>query len=100
MEKIKHIGIGSYHTELSEKATILMYLLDNYNDGRRKTVYSLAVNLFELTDIKAVIQEIESKVSQSMPIKEKAIIATKLFEDVALRKGIILKLNKKPSKSK
>lgn len=100
MEKVKSIGIGSYHTELSEKATILLYLLENYNDGRRKTLFGLAVNLLELTDIKAVIQEIESKVLLSTTIKEKAIIAAKQFEDVALQKGIILKLNKKPSKGK
>ncbi|NMA64758.1 MAG: DUF3795 domain-containing protein [Clostridiaceae bacterium] len=100
MEKVKNIGIGTYHTELSEKATILLYLLENYNDGRRKTLFGLAINLLELTNIKAVIQEIESKVSLSMTIKEKAIIAAKQFEDVALQKGIILKLNKKPSKGK
>ncbi len=100
MEKVKNIGIGSYHTELSEKATILMYLLASYNDGKRKTIFGLAINLLELTDIKAAIQEIESKVSQNMTIKEKAIIAAKQFEDAALQKGIILKLNKKPSKGK
>lgn len=99
-EKVKNNGIDSYHTELSEKASILKYLLENYNDGRRKTLFGVAINLLELNDIKVGIKEIESKVSLSMTIKEKAIIAAKQFEDVALQKGIILKLNKKPSKCK
>jgi hypothetical protein len=100
MEKVKNIGSGSYNTELSEKATILLYLLKNYNDGRRKTLFCLAINLLELTDIRVVIQEIDSKVSPNMTIKDKAIIAAKQFEDVALKKGVILKLNKKSSKGK
>lgn len=100
MEKAENIGIGSYHTELSEKAAILILLLENYNDGRRKTLFCLAINLLELSDIKAVIEEIERNVSQSMTVKEKAVIAAEQFEDMAFRKGIILKLNKKPSKGK
>lgn len=100
IEKVKNIGINSYHAELSEKAAILMCLLENYNDGRRKTLFSLAINLLKLADIRAVIREIESKVTRSMTIKEKAVIAAMQLEDAALRKGITLKLNKKTSKDK
>ena len=96
MEKVQNIGIELYHKQLFEKADILMYLLKNYNDGRRKTLFCIAVNLLELDDIKAIIQKIESRVLFSMTIKEKAIIAAEQFEDAAMQKGIILKLNKKP----
>ncbi len=77
---------------------ILTYLLEKYNDGRRKTFFSLAVNLLELTDIKVTIQAIEEKVVKSMTIREKAIIAANQFNILALQKGIVLKLNKKPTK--
>ena len=100
MEKFKNIGIRSYHAELSEKMEILMYLLENYNDGRRKTFFSLAVNLLELTDILVTIQAIEDKVVKSMTIREKAIIAANQFNNLALQKGIVLKLNKKLAKKK
>lgn len=100
MEKAKNISIGSYHAEISEKAAILINLLDNYNDGRHKTFFSLAINLLELPDIKMIIQKIENKVSRSMTTKEKVMIAAREFEDIALQKGIVLKLNKKQSNIK
>lgn len=97
MEKAKNIGISDYHAELEEKATILRYLLSHYNDGRRKTFFSLAVNLLELSDIKAILQKIDSGISSEISQKEKAKIAVKYFEDVAKCNKISLKLNKKPS---
>ena len=100
MEKIKNIGIDTYHTKLLEKSAILMHLLESYNDGRRKTFFNLAINLLELDDIKTVIRKIESEVQQNISIKEKAIIAVKQFENVASQKGVAIKLNKKPSKDK
>jgi len=35
-EKVKTIGLEAYQRELEEKIDILHYILDNYNDGRRK----------------------------------------------------------------
>lgn len=37
MERAKSGGMEVYQAELEEKAEILQELLDNYNDGRRKT---------------------------------------------------------------
>ena len=54
MERFQKIGSEAYHSEQVQKAEILSFLLKNYNDGRRKSFFCLAVNLLDLEDIKAV----------------------------------------------
>ena len=96
-EKVKNTGLNIYKKELNEKIKLLNYLLTNYNDGRRKSFFCLAVNLLELDDVKNAIKKLKKDtVSGNLDIKEKAIIAVKLFEATAKEKNIILKLNKQP----
>lgn len=99
LEKAKSIGLEAYHGEQAEKVKILKTLLEDYNDGRKKTFYCLAVNLLELEEIKSVMEQIENETSSAnITSKEKAAIAVKLFEAVADKQGIVLKLNKKSNK--
>ena len=100
MEKAQRTGIEQYNLELEEKAGILRSLLANYNDGRRKTFFCIAVNLLELQELKDVMHKISIKTSSgNLSIKEKAAIVTGLFQTVAESRSIVLKLNKKPSKN-
>ena len=98
MERAKALGLSAYHSVLGEKASILKFLLGNYNDGRRKSFFCLAINLLEIQDIYAVVEQIKKAVSEEMPLKERAEIAVKYFNDAAEQKGIVLKPNKKPLK--
>ena len=99
MEKAQRIGIKQYNSELEEKADILQHLLANYNDGRRKGFFCIAVNLLELKEIKDVVEQITIKTSSdSLSIKEKAAIAAGLFQSMAEQRSIVLKLIKKPAK--
>ena len=95
MEKAKQIGMNAYSNELNEKIGILEELLNHYNDGRRKNLYCVAINLLELHDIKAVITQLKSNVNAEMTIKEKAVIAVQLFEEIAEQRGVSLKLRKR-----
>ena len=95
MEKIKNVGKRAYLTELNEKAKILKSLLDNYNDGRKKSFYCVAANLLELSDLKSVMEQLETKLKSELTPKEKAAIVSNLFLSVAEQRGIVLKLNKK-----
>ena len=94
MEKAKRIGMDNYKAELNEKIAILERLLSDYNDSRRKGYFCLAINLLELQDIKSVMAQLDRKDFSGAAVKEKAIAAVKLFDEVALQKGIILKLRK------
>jgi hypothetical protein len=96
LEKARETGIDSYRDELAEKMEILKYLLANYNDGRRKSFFCIAVNLLELQDVKLVIKHIAAEtVSEKLTLKEKAVIAVKLFQTMAANRNVVLKLNKK-----
>jgi len=78
---------------------VLDLLLSDYNDGRRKSFYCMAVNLLELDDLKSVMEDIESEVgSNQLAISEKAKIAVEIFEAMAGRRNIDLKLHKKKKK--
>lgn len=96
LKKQKKIGVEAYRTEQEEKIRILAFLLENYNDGRKKNFFCVAVNLLELEDLKSVMQEIETeKELCSLPIKERAAYMKKRLENIADERQIVLKLRKK-----
>ena len=93
-DKAKQIGLPAYESELNIKIKILEELLENYDDGRRKSFYCLAVNLLEQNDIDSVMTQIKDKVDPQAALKEKASTAAGLFNAMADEKGIVLKLRK------
>lgn len=94
-EKAKEVGSDAYQSELSEKMEILQELLLNYNDGRRKNLFCIAVNLLELNDVKDVMTQIAVEVNADSPVKEKSAAAVRLFQVMAEQRNISLKLRKK-----
>jgi hypothetical protein len=94
-DRIKQIGLAACQAELNEKVEILRSLLNNYNDGRRKNFFCLAVNLLELQDVKNVIKQIATESQLNDSIKEKSAIAVHLFEIMAGQRNIVLKLKTK-----
>ena len=94
MEKAKDFGIEAYKAGLNLKIRILEELLNNYNDGRRKGFYCLAINLLDLVDIDSVMEQIKNEVSSKADIKEKAIATVRLFNSKADERGISLKMRK------
>ena len=97
LEKAKTIGIEAYKAELAEKMRILSYLLENFNDGRKKNLFCIAVNLLALEDVNAALAQIEAEInSNNLSQKEKSAVAAGTFENISVMRGITLKLNKKP----
>ena len=96
MENAKRFGIDAYNAEQTEKAKILEVLLSNYNDGRKKTLFCVAVNLLELQELQTVLREIDRKPDiEIMTLKEKSAFVAGLLQDAAAIKNIDLKLHKK-----
>ena len=96
MEKAKRFGIDAYNAEQAEKAKILEVLLSNYNDGRKKTLFCVAVNLLELQELQTVLREIDCKPDvETMTLKEKSAFVAGLLQEAAATKNIDLKLHKK-----
>jgi hypothetical protein len=94
-EKASRDGLEQYKIELNGKVAILEFLLNNFNDGKRKNYYCIAVNLFNLTDLRDIMIETKEKVSpQNISLKEKITVIVNLFEAKAKKENIILKLRK------
>lgn len=92
MERAKTLGMDAYQKELDRKIEILTCLLRDYNDGRRKNFYCIAVNLLPLADLELLIQEIRLI---DTDVSEKAKAAVRLLQKAADARGIPLKLRKK-----
>ncbi|MEQ2442462.1 DUF3795 domain-containing protein [Pseudoflavonifractor sp. CLA-AP-H29] len=91
------MGMDAYLAQLEEKKAILEELLAHYNDGRRKTIFNMAVYLLPLEDLRTVMAALNSRLElAAQPIKERALAAVGLLQEAADRQGISLKLNKKP----
>ena len=100
-EKMKAAGAEAYRKEQVEKMEILKDLLDHYNDGRKKTFFCLAVNLLELDDLQTAMEKMKKEEQErNLSAKDKAAYLTQLLREAAGQKNIILKLRRKPAKSK
>lgn len=95
--RARELGVDAYLARLEEKRTILEDLLVNYNDGRRKTFFNTAVYLLPLEDLRTVMASLDSRMGLSeQTVKERALAAVGLLQEAADRRGISLKLNKRP----
>ena len=92
--EIAKINFEKYKAILNEKVEILEGLLEEYDDGRRKSFYCIAINLLNLQDIKAVLEQLRIKSNPNESKKNKATLATGLFQSLADERGISLQLRK------
>ncbi len=97
--RVQALGLESYLQKLEEKCSILDKLLIRWNDGRRKTFFDTAVYLLPLEELRSVMDALEHQPQLTeQPVKERASAAVALFQEVASRQGVNLKLNKKSKK--
>lgn len=88
-------GLDYYKAELKEKVDILEYLLDQYNDGKHKNYYCIAVNLLDIEDLREIMEYIQTNRSmQEMEQRDKVQVMIDLFEEKALKKNIQYDLRK------
>lgn len=96
LERAQRIGIAQYNFEQQEKVQILSHLLSNFNDGRRKNLFCVAVNLLDLSDLKEAMEQIQSNEElSSLPYKEQCSFVAEMLQKLAARRNIELKLIKK-----
>lgn len=98
MARVLELGVGPYVGALEEKRAVLDQLLADWNDGRKKTLYTTAAYLLELEDLRGAVSQARAQVSQEAPLKERATAMAAALQETAARRGISLKLRKKPKK--
>lgn len=94
LKKAKEVGMEAYSAEQTEKVKLLETLLTEYDSGREKTLFCLAVNLLCIEDIKKVLDE-GRRLALDVPIKEKAKYVSNKLREIASETGMELKLRKK-----
>lgn len=96
LDKAQSIGMEQYNLEQQEKIQILFRLLADYNDGRRKNFFCVTVNLLDLSDLKEAMGQIQSNDElPSLPLKEQCLFVVEVFQKLAAKRNIELKLIKK-----
>lgn len=96
LEKARKIGVEQYNREQQEKVRILSWLLSNYNDGRRKTLFCVAVNLLELSDLREAVEQIQSHQELSaLPFKAQCQYAADVLKKLGEKRNLALKLVRK-----
>ncbi len=68
----------------------------NYNDGHRKNFFCVSVNLLKLSEIQEAVKQIQSNDGlSSLPFKEQCLYVAEVFQKIADRRDIKLKLFRK-----
>jgi hypothetical protein len=87
--------ITKYKTELNEKVKFLEYLIEHFNDGKKKNFYCVAVNLLKLSVLKNIMGQIDKQIkSKNIGSKNKTEFVVDLIEKEAKKEGVELKLRK------
>lgn len=96
LEKQREIGAERYRAEQQEKRELLKWLLENCNDGRKKSFFCVAVNLLETEELQKALERIRAEEGfQSASVKEKGDRVKKSLEEIAGGKQLLLKLRRK-----
>ncbi len=95
LEKAKRSGVEAYAFELDEKIGLLELLLRDFDDGRKKSLFCLAVNLLDLETVRSVVERLASSDAAYQSQKTRAEYAARLLDEAARAKGISLTLRKK-----
>ncbi len=95
LEKARDKGLDVYKQEMEEKIQILETLIRDWNDGRQKGFYCLAVNLLEVGDLRDIMDLIRGRIhTQDLDRPSKINLIAKLIHEIAEEKNIDLKLRK------
>lgn len=96
LEKASRIGLEKYNEEQKEKMQILRHLLSEYNDGRKKTLFCAAANLFDLSELRELLSRLGSYCETAdCTIHKKGDFASKLIKETAAERGIDLAMRRK-----
>lgn len=90
-------GVAACIARQQERAALLETLLENYNDGRRKTLYCLAANLLDLASLREILAQAADW--PDLPLPDRAARMAAALHAAAEAQQITLKLRKKPKKT-
>jgi hypothetical protein len=90
---VQRDGIKSFAQTQRIREKLLREMLQEFNDGRSKTYYSIAATVMDTEELKTAIA-LATRKSAGLGIKEKAQVLHSLLDELAKSKHYLLKLRK------
>jgi hypothetical protein len=90
---IQEKGIEEFEKIQIVRGQLLEEMLQEFNEGRSKTLYCVASTVLEIEELKTALSEAKTQ-SEGMNIKEKAKVLHRILENIAEKKHYHLKLRK------
>ena len=90
---IQREGVKAFETTQKAREKLLLEMLQEFNDGRSKTYYSIAATVMEIEELKNALSDARCK-SAGLGMKEKSQVLHVLLDTIAERKHYVLKLRK------
>ena len=85
LQRIRENGLPSFISQQNERIELLYKFIKNYDDGKSKSFFCLALTLLPIKDIKTAIKEIDRHENK---VKDKKSLA-KLLKDILQQKANI-----------
>jgi hypothetical protein len=90
---VKEKGIAAYNEQQTIRESILIRLLNEFNEGRSKSYYCIAATVMEIEELRGSLIEAIAK-SKSLNIKDKSKVMHSILDTIALKRGYLLSLRK------
>lgn len=90
---IQHDGVNVFEREQKVKEKLLDEMLDEFNEGRSKTYYSIAATVLEIDELKTALAR-AAQATDGLNIQEKSRALHAQLDEVAAKKHYVLKLRK------
>ena len=90
---IKRNGIEAFERVQKQREELLKEMLQDFNEGRSKSYYCIAVTILEVEELKKALDRARVS-SGEMDMKGRSTILHSILEEIAQQKGYNLKLRK------
>jgi hypothetical protein len=102
LRSIKEFGIETFLDEQEDRRSLLVGMLDEYNDGRSKSFFCVATTLLPIETLKASMEDAKRRAIEDSIEEEdkkgKAMILKSSLNEAAMKKNVDLELRKARSK--
>ncbi len=90
---IRREGVKAFERTQKARENLLRDMLEEFNEGRSKTYYSIAVTVMEIEELKTALSQAR-RMSSGMGIKCKSKLLHSLLDEIAESRNYLLKLRK------
>ncbi|MDK2915590.1 MAG: hypothetical protein PWR25_147 [Euryarchaeota archaeon] len=90
---ISRHGIAKFQKIQERRGELLKEMLSGFNEGRSKNYYCIAATVLDLDELEGALSRAEEE-SAGLDIRARSKILHRILDDIAAKKGYLLKLRK------